>query len=569
MPIIHHIKSQPFEINIDNGHERQTCTRIPIILISQFYLPQDQTRLNEVQICLRLNLNNEFITKIYLLNETIYTDNELGLDLEQFSLNLKEKHKLVQIDISRRLTYDTVFKFARQLVSDGYCGYFILSNSDIWFDNSLNILSDWNFNSKSFICLTRSVKQAPVHTSTKHNNSNKTISNLNDELISVDSPNSNDSWIWPSVNTPMDRYDHVFNYGLGTPGCDNVTAFVLAVTGYELINNPEQLRGFHLHENDFRTYDPKVALPSPYLFVYFDNRSGVCMSESFDSLNKQFSNYLATAFKHNLPFIVPRVEGIENNFVFTMAKAKARNKNIDLRDHGEVLKHLKNNAGINITSLDDAISYMQEYLGAFKRCGLYFNWNSHWGEEYLSIMQSQDWLSKNLRDKRTLWAHTLDIFNFIEYRPWTQTLKGKRILIISSFIETIQKQVQVQVRDQIYKVDLFPDCTFIYLKPPPNVQDPDSNQSQSRSFREELDEFLEKLKVVTISDGFDIALVGCGGYGNIIIKNIYDMGKSAINVGDVLQMYFGIIGKRWEVETPNILKIYRNEYWVRPDQREV
>ena len=46
---------------------------------------------------------------------------------------------------------------------------------------------------------------------------------------------------------------------------------------------------------------------------------------------------------------------------------------------------------------------------------------------------------------------------------------------------------------------------------------------------------------------FDIALLGCGGYGLPLCNFIYKkMNKSAIYVGGGLQLLFGIMGNRWE-----------------------
>ena len=45
-------------------------------------------------------------------------------------------------------------------------------------------------------------------------------------------------------------------------------------------------------------------------------------------------------------------------------------------------------------------------------------------------------------------------------------------------------------------------------------------------------------------------------------------GKSAIYVGGVLQMYFGILGNRWLKERPEIVKLYRNQHWTRPKTHE-
>ena len=47
---------------------------------------------------------------------------------------------------------------------------------------------------------------------------------------------------------------------------------------------------------------------------------------------------------------------------------------------------------------------------------------------------------------------------------------------------------------------------------------------------------------------FDIALLGCGGYGLPLCNFIYTkMKKSAIYIGGGLQLLFGVMGQRWEI----------------------
>ena len=46
---------------------------------------------------------------------------------------------------------------------------------------------------------------------------------------------------------------------------------------------------------------------------------------------------------------------------------------------------------------------------------------------------------------------------------------------------------------------------------------------------------------------FDIALLGCGGYGLPLCNYIKsNLNKSAIYVGGGLQLLFGVMGNRWE-----------------------
>jgi hypothetical protein len=71
-----------------------------------------------------------------------------------------------------------------------------------------------------------------------------------------------------------------------------------------------------------------------------------------------------------------------------------------------------------------------------------------------------------------------------------------------------------------------------------------------------------------IKDTFDVALCSCGGYANPVCYYLYTIGKSAIYVGGVLQMYFGIYGNRWMKERPEIMKLYMNSHWKRPSSSE-
>ena len=137
------------------------------------------------------------------------------------------------------------------------------------------------------------------------------------------------------------------------------------------------------------------------------------------------------------------------------------------------------------------------------------------------------------------------------------------ILQIGNHMEMFTDSIQhkLSILDKIYDIDLFPGCTFILMKGPIT-----NGSNNSYEFNIELDNFIEKIKPI-IND-FDVALVSCGGYGNLICNEIYKMGKSSIYIGGVLQMYFGIYGNRWVHENKYVLDIYLNKYWSRPANEE-
>ena len=154
------------------------------------------------------------------------------------------------------------------------------------------------------------------------------------------------------------------------------------------------------------------------------------------------------------------------------------------------------------------------------------------------------------------WALSFDIFHYIYNNPWTHALKGKRILLISPFEESLLEKIPI--RSKIYDgIDLFPDCEFITMKPPQTQAG-----EQSRGFTIEFVEFTQRVE--SVIDQFDVALVSCGGYANPICSFIYEHGKSAIYVGGVLQMYFGILGERWIQERNDAVTLFHNKHWSRP-----
>ena len=138
-------------------------------------------------------------------------------------------------------------------------------------------------------------------------------------------------------------------------------------------------------------------------------------------------------------------------------------------------------------------------------------------------------------------------------------MRGKRILMISPFETSIQEKIPI--REKIYGIDLFPECEILTIKPPQTQAGEDS-----REFDLELADFTKKLD--EIKDTYDVALVSAGGYGNPICSHIFASGKSAVYVGGVLQMYWGILGSRWLKERPDAVRLFLNEHWSRPKIEE-
>jgi hypothetical protein len=94
-----------------------------------------------------------------------------------------------------------------------------------------------------------------------------------------------------------------------------------------------------------------------------------------------------------------------------------------------------------------------------------------------------------------------------------------------------------------------------------------NGDNPSEDFAVEFARFTQRLD--ELRNQYDIALLSCGGYANPIANYIFENHrKSAIYIGGVLQMYFGIYGGRWLNERKDILNIFMNEHWSRPTSKE-
>ena len=221
-------------------------TRDPIILIQQYYLNDSEERQAELKFCLKKNLENKYISHIYLLNEKIYTLQELGLD------NDSSYNKLTQINISKRLTFKDAFQFIKTNNINGYC---VISNSDIFFNDTINQLK-FSYLHKEKCCLGLTRYEYV-------DDDNYYINN-----IFVNNGWSQDTWILHTNSIVKELYElDIFDFNLGTPGCDNKILYLLYRLNFNLINCPTLINIFHYHNTNIINYidNKESRLKRPYL----------------------------------------------------------------------------------------------------------------------------------------------------------------------------------------------------------------------------------------------------------------------------------------------------------------
>jgi len=522
--------------------QTENCDNINIFM--QYFIHPNQNRHKEIRTCLIKNVLNKLISKIYLLNERIYKKEELGID----------SNKIVQVNIKNRLKYADVFRYINDNSIEGYN---IFMNSDIFLDETINNLQKTNIhlNKKMYALLRYECINLDKYKESK---------------LFGPRADSQDTWIIHSNFNVTNEECKIFNFEFGKPGCDNKLIYLMKTLGYNVLNEPDFIRTYHLHNTQIRNYTQKDIISEPYGFIIplkylktqmIYNEHFFIEDYNIYKGNEKLFHYLSTKIDKNENFVIPRVAGVEMNYAGFIPLLELSDKN----RQNQILQYLKNNivtmkknAGINLTSMNSIKKYSEMYLDCFNNCEMFSNWVPY-DNVYKYISNSQNFIDNVYSSRQKIYAFTYDIFQFIKNTPWTHSLKGKRILFITPFQESINDKIET--RKHIYGIDLFPECEIITIKPPQTQGD-----ERSEDFLIELKTFTDKLD--NIKDKYDIALVSCGGYGNLVCNYIYKSGKSAIYIGGVLQMYWGILGQRWLRERNDIVRLFLNEYWTRPKESE-
>ena len=142
--------------------------------------------------------------------------------------------------------------------------------------------------------------------------------------------------------------------------------------------------------------------------------------------------------------------------------------------------------------------------------------------------------------------------------PWSKALKGKKVLVVHPFKESIEHQYAI--RDKIFDdKDVLPDFKLIIYKA---IQTNGGGTCSFNNWFDALEFMYNEIKLID----FDIAIVGCGSYGLPLAAKIKDLGKKVIHLAGATQILFGIRGARWDAK-PEMQK-YFNEHWIRPSDNE-
>jgi hypothetical protein len=251
----------------------------------------------------------------------------------------------------------------------------------------------------------------------------------------------------------------------------------------------------------------------------------------------QGNDLIKTKIDSGEPFIATKLGTVEKSIIVSRILNRGY-------DH---IRHMaSNNAGITPSDDRNLDFFVGRSIESLKNVDILGFWS-----EDDSLLYSNFATNAVLSELRFLES-------FYFESPWSQSLVGKKVLVIHPFEESIKKQYSK--RDLLFKnKNILPDFDLLTIRA---AQTNGGGTIDSKGFIESYQEMIEKMNNIS----YDIALIGCGAYGILLANHAKVMGKQAIHIGGGLQILFGIKGKRWDVH-PEI-SLHYNEHWVRPLDNE-
>lgn len=212
-----------------------------------------------------------------------------------------------------------------------------------------------------------------------------------------------------------------------------------------------------------------------------------------------------------------------------------------------VVNAMRDNAGFFSASVESLKRYSQMTLNELKHIDVLASWQYH--EKFLFNLLPDKHMRIRIRDLSPITNPKV---------PWTMALKGKKVLVVHPFEETIK--LQYKKRKLLFENEnMLPEFELITLKAVQTI----AGNGKKTGFKDWF-EALNYMKSEIDKKKFDIAILGCGAYGMPLAVHIKRIGKQAIHVGGETQILFGIKGKRWESPSYNYQNICYNEHWIRP-----
>ena len=150
--------------------------------------------------------------------------------------------------------------------------------------------------------------------------------------------------------------------------------------------------------------------------------------------------------------------------------------------------------------------------------------------------------------------------------PWTRQLKGKKVLVVTSHVNTIKEQWNN--KENIwgkYLDDITPFELVDVIRSPFHPQMDDRQFPNCSTW----DESLNYMKNIIDTYDYDVLFVGAAAYSPALANHAKMRGKIGITICGAIQLYFGIMGFRWTQDYYRDWHKLFNDFWKYPKEEDL
>jgi len=273
---------------------------------------------------------------------------------------------------------------------------------------------------------------------------------------------------------------------------------------------------------------------------------------------------VCATMKGSEPFFIGRNGTIELETIFFWLKKRSSNMNESYL--GDIREKIQRHAGI-FPSTDESIdAWCKGYIEAL---GILDGLAAGW---YAPLKSVEEFILERYTSGSEFRCplRSLEPYYVPPELRWTQHLARKRVIVISSFADTIKKQIESEKFPHIwtgYCAGLLnpPEVRWSFVRTgysPTLSLGQGGWPSEVKSWQDAASYIVGKVK----ESGAEVAIIGCGGLGMIIGAELKRLQISSILLGGATQVLFGIKGTRWA--THPVISNFWNDAWTWPSNDE-
>ena len=271
------------------------------------------------------------------------------------------------------------------------------------------------------------------------------------------------------------------------------------------------------------------------------SRLGIkCKKDNFGGRQYYFPDVvidkMCRMLESGIPFSVGRMGMVELNWLIEEEQKDDLGKVLFSRKYDDDWSSVEKNRR----------QFVEITRDAYKDIDILANW--------YNCSLEEDILIRKYTKKSLISTDTMIINSFMQNKPWTKYLQGKKVLVISPFVDEIKQQYMV--REKLFdNPNILPEFELKIYK---GIWIQDYIEKYRCAYRDVYNKYLEDIFQID----FDVALISCSAPSFALASEIKKKGRTGIQMGGALQILFGIKGKRWD-EMNEINCLY-NEHWIRP-----